>query len=151
MCKGCERRPMVYFKVKPFADEMSSQKQHFLLSYFTIPSVGPTGPLTRWRFMHNIKCTKWNVKWLSNLLIKYKWNDCQAEAISAWKNSFSLVFSNSFKPHDQQNFFCWIKFCLPSLKTFEWHVLQWIITYYYHQLLLAVLITQIMIIILLSF
>ena len=90
--------------------------------------------LTRWRFMHNIKCAKWNVKWLSNLLIKYKWNNCQAEAISAWKlkKSFSTVFSNSFKPHDQQNFFCWIKFCLPSLKTFEWHVLQWIMIYNYH-------------------
>ena len=60
--------------------------------------------LTRWRFMHNIKCTKWNVKWLSNLLIKYKWNDCQAEAISAWKlkKHFSTVFSNSFKPHDPE-------------------------------------------------
>ena len=34
---------MVYLKVEPFADEMSLQKQHFLISYFTIPSVGPTG------------------------------------------------------------------------------------------------------------
>ena len=84
----------------------------------------PIIKLTRWQFMHNIKCTKWNVKWLSNLLIKYKWNDSQAEAISAWKNSFSIVFSNSCKPHDQRNFFCWIKFCPLSLKTFEWHVLQ---------------------------
>ena len=34
---------MVYFKVEPFADELSLQKRHFLLSYFTIPGVGPMG------------------------------------------------------------------------------------------------------------